>query len=84
MVLSWKYISGNISHVRIGSSNIEVPTSAKNLGVVFDTPLNMNDHANGICESAFVEIRNIGRIRKHLDDKATSALVHVFVSSTLD
>ena len=59
-------------------------SNAKNLGVVFDSTFNMATHINNVCKKAFYEIRNIGRIRRFLDDKAAEALVHAFVSSKLD
>ena len=63
---------------------MEVSSSARNLGVVFDSAMNMNKHVNSVCKKAFYEIRNIGRIRQYLDEKAANALVHAFVSSKLD
>ena len=73
-----------MSTIKVGDAHIEVSPSAKNLGVVFDSALNMSEHVNAVCKKAFCEIRNIGRIRNFLDDKATTALVHAFVISKLD
>ena len=44
----------------------------------------MHEHVHSVCKRAFFEIRNIGRIRQFLDDKAAATLVHAFVSSKLD
>ena len=39
---------------------------------------------NNLCRTASLAIRNIGRIRKYLDQPSTERLVHAFVSSKLD
>ncbi|XP_046575832.1 uncharacterized protein LOC124283847 [Haliotis rubra] len=50
-------------------------SQVRNLGVVFDSSLCMEPHVNGVCRSAYFHIRNIGLIRRYLDEKTTSALV---------
>ena len=44
----------------------------------------MSKHINKICGSASLAIRNIGRVRKYLDQHSTERLVHAFVTSRLD
>jgi hypothetical protein len=70
--------------IDIGSSEIDVTESARNLGVIFDASLSLDKHVNNVCRGAFLEIRKISRIRKYLNDKATETLVHSFVTSKLD
>ena len=41
-------------------------------------------HVNNLCRTDSLAIRNIGRIRKYLDQPSTERLVHAFVSSKLD
>ena len=41
-------------------------------------------HINSICCSAPLALRNIGRVRKHLDQANTERLVHAFITSRLD
>ena len=57
---------------------------ARNLGVTVDSHLQMTKHVNNISKSAFLAIRNIGRIRKYLDRENCERLVHAFVISKLD
>jgi hypothetical protein len=58
--------------------------SVKNLGVIMDSSLRFEEHIKNVCQTAFGEIRNIGRIRKFLDEKSTASLVHAFVTSKID
>ena len=44
----------------------------------------MTKHVNNICKSAFLAIRNIGRIRRYFDRENCERLFHAFVTSKLD
>ena len=48
-------------------STIRPKPAVCNLGVTMDKHLQLTKHINNISKSAFFAIRNIGRIRKHLD-----------------
>ena len=41
-------------------------------------------HINSICRSASLALRNIGRVRKYLDQANTERLVQAFITSRLD
>ena len=56
----------------------------RNLGVVFDDHLTMSSHINSIYRSASLALRNIGRVRKYLDQANTERLVHAFLTSRPD
>ena len=43
----------------------------------------MPGHVNNLCRTASLAIRDIGRIRKYLDQPSTERLVHAFVTSNL-
>ena len=58
--------------------------SARNLGVIFDSALAMDQHISAVCKKAWFELRNISRIRKYLNDKAAMTLAHAFVTSKID
>ena len=70
--------------VSIGNSDISPNTSARNIGVVFDSKMTMEDHVSSIVRSANYHIRSIGKIRKYLTQDATEKLIHAFVTSKLD
>ena len=56
----------------------------RDLGVVFDENLTLQQHIKNICKSASFGIFKIGKIRKLLDRPTTEKLIHAFVSSHLD
>ena len=70
--------------VKVGNSTILPQGQVKDLGVFFDKHMNLKSHISSICSSASFALRNIGKIRKHLDRATTERLVHAFVSSRLD
>ena len=49
----------------IGSSVIEPNSKVRNLGVFFDSQLNMETHITNVCKSSFHMIYNLRRIRKY-------------------
>ena len=63
---------------------ISISREARNLEVIFDKRLTMSGHVNNLCRTASLAIRNIGRLRKYLDQPSTERLVHAFVTSKLD
>ena len=73
-----------IPTVEIGNSSI-IPTSkVRNLGVQFDSMLNLEHHVNTICRNAYFQIRSIGHIRKYLDTDSAKTITHALVTSRLD
>ena len=59
-------------------------SSVRNLGVLFDQTLSFGENVSKLCKSSHYLLRNISKIRKHLDENSTETLVHAFVSSKLD
>ena len=70
--------------IEIGECHVSSSRSARNIGIIQDTELNMKDQINAICRSAYLHLQNIGQVRKYLDRKSTEAIVHAFVTSRLD
>jgi hypothetical protein len=68
----------------IGRHQISPSSKAVNLGVVFDQHLKMDSQIKAICKKARFHLRNIGKLRKYLNDESTQKIVHAFVSSHLD
>ena len=56
----------------------------KNLGILFDSSLDMEQYVTNVCKSGFYHLRNISRIRKHLTQQNAETLMHAFISSRLD
>ena len=59
-------------------------TSAKKLGVVFDSSLNFRKHISQICRACFYHIRDLRQIRKSLSLDLAKQIAVALVSSKLD
>ena len=59
-------------------------SSARNLGVEFDSDLSFNKHIFKICRSSFHHIRKLRQIRSSLDLNSSIVLANALVSSKLD
>ena len=46
--------------------------------------MSLDNQANSICKSAFIDLRNIGSIRNMLTDDASSQLIHSLVIVRID
>ena len=46
--------------------------------------MSMEDHVKKVCQTCYYHIRNIGKIRKFLNQKAAESLVHALITSRLD
>ena len=58
--------------------------SARNLGVIFDTNFTFRSHISVVCNSCFYHMRDLRRIRRHLDLDSAKLLTTALVSSRLD
>ena len=74
----------NIEHLSVATTQVSLSSSVKNLGVIFDSCLRMEEHVNAVCKTAFFHLRNIARIRPYLNRDSTEKVVHAFVTSRLD
>ena len=58
--------------------------SACNLGVIFDNNFTFRSHRSAVCSSCFYHMRDLRRIRHHLDLDRAKLLSTALVSSHLD
>ena len=58
--------------------------SARNLGVIFDKNFNFRSHVSAICSSCIYHIRDLRRLRGHLELDSAKLLANGLVSSCLD
>jgi hypothetical protein len=70
--------------VEILKNKISPAANAKNLGVYFDSDLNFERHINNTVKVCNFFIRDIRRVRKHLNVNSATALANALVSSRLD
>lgn len=74
----------NINCITVGNTVVEQSMVAKNLGVWFDSQLNMETHISKTCKAAFYHLYNLRHIRKYLTRTCIITLVHAFITSKLD
>lgn len=74
----------DLEHIRVGDEYIAPKSSARNLGVIIDNCLCMEQHVKKICSEANYHLRNISKIRKYLTQDSAEILVHAFIGSKLD
>ncbi len=73
-----------IFSITLNDSSICPVSSARNLGVLFDTNLLLNNHVCNVCRAASFALHRIGSIRHYLDMKSTEKLVHSLVMCRID
>ena len=73
-----------IKGIHVAGEYIEVSNNARNIGVIFDSYVNLEKHITNTCKTAFYQIRNIAKIRNCLSQDNAETLVHAFISSELD
>ena len=71
-------------HLKCGNDIISPVNEVKNLGVIFDKKMKLGSHVNRICQTAYLHLKNISRVRKSLDKQNCETLIHAFVTSRLD
>ena len=70
--------------VVVGNEMIMPTECARNIGVMFDHNLTMDQQITSVCKSAFFHISNIRKIRKYISQHAAEIIVHSLVTSRLD
>ena len=70
-----------IKGIHVAGEYIEVSNNARNIGVNFDSHVNLEKHVMNTCKTAFYHLRNIAKIRNCLSQDNAETLVHAFISS---
>ena len=70
----------------LGNATVKVESSSaiRNLGFYFDPDFSMKTHVTRICQTMHYHLRNIGKIRKFIDENTAKILVHAFILSHLN
>ena len=71
-------------HIVFNGDNVHSSKCIRNLGAFFDDRMTMEHHVNKVCQSAYLHLRNISRIRHCLDRRSCESLIHAFITSRLD
>ena len=70
--------------VTVGDAEISSSDKARNLGVIFDSFMNLEPHITQVCRVAYMHLSNVRKIRNMLTDEAASQLIHAFITSCID
>ena len=71
--------------MKFGDEIIHFSKTGKNLGVVFDEKLNLNDHIAAVSKTVYTEIRRLKQITNFISSKSSlQKLASSFVLSRLD
>ena len=70
--------------VNIGNDTIGTSISARNLGVIWDSSLNMLPHINRVIQLSFVQLKNIRAIKSSITNDALDKDIYSFITSILD
>ena len=70
--------------IEISGTNIPVLSRVKLLGVAFDSSLRFNEHVADVRRKCFLQLRNLFRIRKFVNESHIKTLIHSFVFSHVD
>ena len=73
-----------VSTIRVGDTDIETASSARNIGVIMDASLSLEDHVAQICKRCYLQLRKLSRLRRYLSRKSLETLVHSMISTQLD
>jgi hypothetical protein len=74
----------DVKSLQIGNECIKSVPSARNIGAVIDSHLDMSDHIDAVCRACYMHLRHIGQIRPYLTENAASKIIHALISSKLD
>jgi len=72
------------SSVSFCQNLIQSSDSCRNLGVIFDSDLSLKKHISSVCQTSFLQIRQLRQIRSSLDTNSAVILANSLVSSRLD
>ena len=77
-----KVVSPNLT-VTVRNTEILSSDKARNLGVIFDSFMNLESHITQVCRVAYMHLSNV-KIRNMLTDEAGSQIIHAFITSRID
>ena len=70
--------------VTVGDTEISSSDKARNLGVIFDSFMNLELHIAQVFRVANMHLSDVRKIRNMLTDEAVSQLIHAFITSRID
>ena len=73
-----------LDSLTLGYDTVYTFDYARNIGVVCDTTMTLQNHVNALVKFSFFHLRNIAKVRKYLSSEISRILVQSFVCSKSD
>ena len=73
-----------VFHAVAGADIFPSTSAVKNLGILTSCDMSLDAHVSSLSRACFAHLKNISRIKKHLDQKTLEIVVHTFVTNKLD
>ena len=70
--------------ISISENQLQLVTSARNLGIIFDSDLSLRKQISSICQTSFHHIRQLRQIRSSIDTNSATILSNALVHTKLD
>ena len=74
----------DIPSISVGEDAVLAVPSVRNIEVLMDHHLTMQDHITSVWKASYMHLRSIARIRKFLTQDATATLINSLVTSRID
>ena len=71
-------------HFTVGDTEILSSDKARNLGVIFESFINLEPNITQACKVAYMHLSNVRKNRNMLTDEAASQLIHALIISRTD
>jgi hypothetical protein len=86
LLISSRQMARTITPPTLTVSDHEIKPSKAvcSLGVTLDRHATLEAHTNNICRQAYMQLKNISKLRRYLDPTSLECIVHAFVTSRLD
>ena len=73
-----------VDKINVGSDSIHFTNVARNLGVLIDENLNMNQHISQLSRAVYFEIRRLRQMSSFVNESSLKTLASSFILSRLD
>ena len=83
LVLSAHRPHPEINHLQVSNECTQPSTSARNICVIFDQHMSLEQHVVSGCKVCFFHLCNISKIRNCLSKSDTEILLHALITSRL-
>ena len=73
----------SVPTIKVGDTQIEPSLKVKNLGVIFDKFLKMDDHITTVCKACYFHLKNIRSLKPYLSREALLTVTHSFITARI-